>query len=451
MKKLFIWLTIVSILYSAPLVAKTKKATKPVATEQPASVSEPAPAAEEGQVLNSFSRTINFDPHPTLIEPLPSPLALEGKKVSYTVEFLETWDTKGKAPNLKELGFKVVMSVNDKEVKTFDFPKKALDQKSLKKGLVLAGDSFETLGISIVVDDSTKEGKAVTGVSITGKLLGRGEAKVEAPTLASGTEPTTEPAPIVTAAGTAPTVTAVPAAPAMAASLGLARQLAKKGDDMAEAHAAAKIALYKKALTMLGENLTAPDALSLSTELKEKIGKLESQATAKPAAPGAPTQVPGIGKPTPEVQALYDEAMKKFNLSQEAEGRDFLRKAVEKDPTFHAAWFQLAKNALSNNKYAKAKEAAEKALGLRDDDVEAGVILFKSCYYLGETEVGIEKLSGMAKRYPKKFEAQYALADAYYQAGDLPACEEQCVKMTDAFKGNDRVRDLLAKTREKMK
>ncbi|MFZ2961502.1 MAG: tetratricopeptide repeat protein [Candidatus Ozemobacteraceae bacterium] len=411
---------------------------------------EAAAEASKGNALHTFQRAITFDPHPTLVEPLLSPIDAAGKKVSYTVEFDEVWDSESANPSLKELGFKVVMTQNG-AASRLNIAKKPIDAKKIKKGALLGEAKFGEFAVAFTVAELQKNGKQISGLTIEGNLLGlegvAGQPGADA-TAGSG-EPVPVPVPVVE-----------PVVPEAGSQTGvsLAQALLKKAADLGEAQSVSKLALYKKALLVLGD---APvgDAAALAVDLKAKIVALGGVATGNATPSAIVTGAPGLpagnavaaAKINPEAKAFFDDAKKQFSLGNEAEARTLLRQAVDKDPGFLDAWLLTGKNALENSKYAQAKTAFEKAIGIRDDESGAAVGFFKACYYQGETEIGLEKLESMAKRYPTKLAIRTALAECYFQAGNYSGCEEECVKILNEFKNADSVKDLLAKAKEKTK
>lgn len=447
MKKICCTMMGCALLLGGPVFAAPGKTAK---KGKPAVVEAATVQAEVGNVLHSFARMISFDPHPTVIEPLgPNILNVNGKKVSYVIEFLEGWETKGAHPNLKELGFIVQMMIDGREAKRFTPPKTPLDAKKLKKGDVLFADSLDDLSVNILVDEKKVQGKALTEVVVMGQLLARNTGNDSGkPTSGEPGERAIAPEPILEP------ITSPP--PVANSGFELAKRLAEKADAMPETSSTGKLILYKKALAAAPADSDDPQVNAFVTAMAEHVSLLEGQTTAKtivrsanPA--GSSASRPSAYQPAPEVQALYDSALQQFALQKEAEGRDFLRKAVEKDPQFHAAWFQLAKNAFANSRHARVKEAAEKALALKDDDLDSAVLFFKSCYYLGEAESGLEKISALVQKYPKNGQARLALAEAYFQAGDLPASQEICEKLVAESRSAGRAGELLQKVRERMK
>jgi len=408
----------------------------------------------ENTPLASVIRMISFEPHPSSID-IPGTFSLGGKAVSATIDILETWNSERDTPSLEKLGFRLHLQTSGIDAAIVELPIQQLDVKKLIKGGVFAAGAGEAAGLTVIVDDIQKQGKRVKGLTLDFSLRSTGESLTRTDD-SSATPPKT----------------AQPASSSVSLQvvsydkpLQIARQIAAKADAMPETAVQGRALLYCKALSALPAEADSTEAVAFRVEIASRLDALQPVPASQSAiqtpmeATSPATFVPSLSaatsqerhEPSTEVKNLFLQAQKAFDRQDEPTARDFLRQAAEKDPAFFEAWFLLGKNAVTNSKYARAREALDKALTLRMDDAEAGTLYFKSCYYLGESEIGIEKLVGMIGRKPDAFAARMALADAYYQIGDLPQCEEQCLALLDKFPGNDRARDLLAKARGKMK
>jgi len=408
---------------------------------------------EKSVTLATVTRMLGFEPHPSAID-LPGQFMLQGKPVTASIELLETWDTDRSTPVIQKLGFRLKLFSNGTEAEVVELPAQAIDSKKLKKGSVLATGTGKAAGLKVTALEVTGKGKNVSALTLDFAVISTGEEMNQAsePSVSSatGTATASEPAPAPTGVD--------------AAFIRMARTLVTRADEMPATAISGKVLLYRKALTVLPAELDTTDIALLRTEINGKLEALQPAAaqaapTSASAAPENIATAPSLSspvtrerhEPSAEAKSLFERALKAFDRQEEPVARDFLRQATEKDPTYFEAWLLLGKNAVGNSKYARAKEALEKALSLRPDDAEAGSLYFKSCYYLGEGEIGIEKLIGIVGRKPDVLAPRMALADAYYQMGDLPLCEEQCLAILDTFPGNDRARDLLVKARERMK
>lgn len=408
---------------------------------------------EKSVTLATVTRMLGFEPHPSAID-LPGQFMLQGKPVSASIELLETWDTDRSTPVIQKLGFRLRLFSNGTEAEVVELPAQPIDSKKLKKGSVLATGTGKAVGMKVTALEVTGKGKNVSALTLDFAVISTGEEMNQAsePSVSSatGTATASEPAPAPTGVD--------------AAFIRMARTLVTRADEMPATAISGKVLLYRKALTVLPAELDTTDIALLRTEINGKLEALQPAAaqaapTSASAAPENIATAPSLSspvtrerhEPSAEAKSLFERALKAFDRQEEPVARDFLRQATEKDPTYFEAWLLLGKNAVGNSKYARAKEALEKALSLRPDDAEAGSLYFKSCYYLGEGEIGIEKLIGIVGRKPDVLAPRMALADAYYQMGDLPLCEEQCLAILDTFPGNDRARDLLVKARERMK
>jgi len=418
-------------------------------------VSHASGDTEKGSTLATVTRMLGFEPHPSTID-VTGHLILQGKPVTATIELLETWDSGRAVPAIRKLGFRLRLFSNGAEMEVVELPAQPIDSKKLKKGSVLASGTGKAVGLKVTTLESTGKGKNISALTLDFALTSTGEELQQAaePSAAAATDAAAAPSAVTAPAGDGATV------------VRMARTLAARADAMPAAAVSGKVLLYRKALSALPTELDSTDIALLRAEIN---GKLEAlQPSAAPAAQSISSSAPEANttatapslsspvmrerhEPSAEVKSLFENAQKAFDRQEEPAARDFLRQATEKDPAYFEAWLLLGKNAVGNSKYARAKEALEKALSLRPDDAEAGALHFKACYYLGEGETGIEKLFGMVSRKPDVLASRMALADAYYQVGDLPLCEEQCLAILDRFPGNDRARDLLVKTRERMK
>lgn len=421
----------------------------------PAASSFAADDAQKGTTLATVKRMLVFEPHPSTID-VPGPFMIQGKPVMASIELLETWDADRPVPVIRKLGFMLRLFSNGVETEAVELPAQPIDAKKLKNGSVLASGAGNNVGLQVTTLESTGKGKNISALTLDFAVTSTGEEwqRAAEPPAASATEAAAVPGAAPAPAGNGATV------------VRMARTLVARADAMPATAVSGKALLYRKALSALPSELDSTDIALLRTEIMGKLETLQTSAppTSEPAASsasetGATTTVPSLSspiirerhEPSAEVKSLFEQAQRAFDRQEEPAARDFLRQATEKDPAYFEAWLLLGKNAVGNSKYTRAKEALEKALSLQPDDAEAGALHFKACYYLGEGETGIEKLFGMVGRKPNALAPRMALADAYYQMGDLPLCEEQCLAVLDKFPGNDRARDLLVRTRERMK
>ncbi|MBI3039894.1 tetratricopeptide repeat protein [bacterium] len=403
-------------------------------------------ASTDGRLLISLPRIISFDPHPSIAE-FQGDIAYRGSRVTGSVEFLEKWETKGENPCLKEIGFKIKLLKNGAEFQNFEFPLKQLETKKIKKGGMLAESKSGDLGVNIVLDHSQVIGKTLTGISFTVNLFDFGTEETS-----QLEETSVPPVPSTTMASSS----TLPSPQTVGNVLEFAFRFSRKADALPDKNASTKIMLYKQALSVVPSSETSKEAQDFIQETTDKIASLKRGLPSGPrsvvaSAPVASTGYSEKHVPSVEVKNLYDSAKKLFAKNQEPEARDLLRKALEKDPLFYEGWVLLGKNAFSNRKYSKAGEAFEKAVSLRDDDSDSGLYYFKSAYYLGETEKGLEKLIGMVKRYPQSNSSKIALGEAYFQAANLPLCEEMCVSIIQNDPENVQAKKLLERAREKMR
>lgn len=509
-RSLSLALVLVLIALSALTAAGPAFAAKKKASPAPA-----APAAEPRTVLSTVPRMISYDPHPTsfpLAQPVTvdgRPFAAEieilekweSKKANAYLREL------GARLRLSENGA-VAQTIEIAPVKVSSKKgKKGLvlgEAKGNGVGLAIVLDKakggvaaateltveFQVFALAAsaaptdVTPTAPAPAAAIPATATPVPTVGRepattaaapGSAPAPIPTVPTGEpapslvrpgEPTHQgatPAPAdapAAAAAPAPAGTPAPAAPAMPAvptgSLGIAMKLAEKAAGLSDTAAAAKIRLLEQALRAAPAADLSAEAAAFRQDVETRLATLRTAApTPGPTAAAAGTGHTPAAAPAvpadPQAVAWYKEAQSLFDQQKEPEARDLLRKAVEKDPSFRDGWFLLGKNAAANGKHARAMEALDKALSLKDDDLEAARLYFKSAYYTGDAEGGLDKLRGLSNRYPDNLEARRALADALFQANDLPACEEECLKVLQARPNDRAATDLLERARQRMK
>ncbi|MBF0544108.1 MAG: hypothetical protein HQM08_06735 [Candidatus Riflebacteria bacterium] len=472
-KFLSIFLAIVFILSTGLVEAKAKakakgktKKTAPKAADSEEGAKEPLPdeGAASGagatakavpgaeNILNEFERTISFDAHPLKVQPLPRPIIVNGVKVDYEIEFLEKWDSKGKTPQIKEIGFNIVVNENSKPL-SINVPSKVLVKKSLEKGSYLGGAKFGDFAVQLFLNDFEATGKTITSVTVAGKLTSlKPNASVVKPVEGEANSPT----------GTAGSEGS---SGDSGAGIMIAESFLKTAETLAS-NKVAQIAILNKALLALGDNPTGK-ALEMATSIKGKITALggvpkasgisapESEPKASKEAVSGDKKSEVAPATTPEgvspAKSLLDEAKKQFAMDKQEDGRNLLRQAVEKDPKFWQAWKLMGENALANSKYTKAKEAFENVLQIKKDDLDSSVGYFKACYYLGDSEAGLERLREAVRIAPNSSRTKMALAEGYFQAGDYTACGEECQDIINKFNAPKDASDLLAKVHEKTK
>ncbi|HNV71499.1 MAG TPA: tetratricopeptide repeat protein [Candidatus Ozemobacteraceae bacterium] len=447
-----------------PATAKTAVATATAKTQ----------LGEEYKEVHAFSRMLGFDPHPMLTEYLQdSPKNILGRPMTFTVETEETW--KAEPVSLQEIGFQVKVLSQGQLVQTLRVPRKALKTRDAKPGALLGEVSDGDLAVRFLVAEAQVEGGRLVELTYDGRLLAR-EAGVS----------TSSPVPVTSEVGQPPEPAKVPVLPPVVATppvvtetsgvlapapespetpVGLTTgtdipsvvtRLLEKAYSLPPEQEKVRLSLLRKALAMLGDvQQPGPEVERLVKDLQNRTAGVDAVPANVPASGSAQIELAPVTASTDgvsdEARTLYDQAVRAFALGQEPEARDCLRRAVEKAPGYHQAWVLLGKNALANSKYARAQEAFQQAVSLRGDDVESGVGFFKACYYLGDAEKGLELLKGLVSRNPQALLAREALAEAYYQAGDLESCLIECRQILDRDPKNTRIQDLFARTSQRMK
>lgn len=420
-------------------------------------------APETGYELHSFSRLIAFDEHPTTLDPLgTTALNFSGEQFTYTIELQEAWLSRKNTPTIQGIGYKLHVLKPGEEKQTLIIPQVDLITRELTKGSIIASGRTGKYGLEVVLDSWKGSGKHPIAVELSFKLKGFGEtpsSPSQETTVAP--PPPTEPSPTASASATIPapnvippalTVTPLPTgqAPGLtksASALSMARFFLERAIQMDNAQAAGKKSMLKKAWITLPTDDTSPEGETLRAAIKEEEAKLAAMSS---ASSGSDAKSGGTGSSSP-AEPLYQEARKLLAQQDEVKARELLRQATEKDPAFFPAWSLLAENALKNSKYARAREFAQAALGLRPDDLTNSVAFFKACFYLGEPEIGTEKLSALVNRLPESLPPRIALAEAHMQTGNLPACEAECLIILEKHSGNYQAKALLEKARARMK
>lgn len=391
--------------------------------------------------LHSFAREISFDTHPLTIEPLAGKFLNFGtEQIQYSIDLLESWDPTTKEPVIKQIGFKVYFQKPGQEKVTVDVSPIPLLSKKLKKGEILKSVQHENFEVAILCDGFKTGKKHPETITISFKLKGYGKG---------GDSPVASPTIPVLSVVDAPVSPNLPSTERYRVAVSLF-ELANK---MNEAQTNGKINLLKKALAAIPVDDISTEAVALRAKIENEKKLLEAKPVNEGVSTSSTPTSTRTSTPTSSnspASPLFEEAKKCFALGDEAKGREHLRNALEKDPDFQAGWALLAKNAYKNSKYARAKEASEKALNLDRNDVPSAEIFFKANYYLGDAQTGIDILEQLVKNNPKSLKAYLILADAYFQSGNLPACETACNNLLAISPENSRAKELLAKTKKKM-
>lgn len=85
-------------------------------------------------------------------------------------------------------------------------------------------------------------------------------------------------------------------------------------------------------------------------------------------------------------QSLVDDATFDFTMGDHQAALTKLNKAVQQDPDCAAAWHAMAEVLFDQGSLAEAREAGEKALALREEDVHLHTTLSRIHMELGDKE-----------------------------------------------------------------
>jgi|GEM_PF-982362 len=473
MKKMISFLLAVLLLTPAfSASAAKKKSARPSAVKT-------EPAAEPVNVLTSLSRLLSFDPHPTTF-PVPQPIEIAGKNFTGEISCDEKWVTQKTNAFLGELGATLRLFQGGVEAETITIPSVKLASKKLKAGVLVGEAKGNSAGLQMTVDSLKGSAKAITELTVVFKVIGLSPALTTHSTpVVSVPAPAFVPASVSVPASASVPAKVEPANPGSAKPLGaapssglrMAMALIEKAAAIQAGQKSAKLKLLERALSLIPMGDISPEAATIRSDIQAKISSLSTSSaltgqadssllsptetsteTPTETSAGAQSSHADTAKTIdPQAQAWYKEAVDLLFKEKEPEARDLLRKAVEKAPEYYDAWALLGRNAFENSKYARAKEAFEKVLALKDDGYQSAKLYFKACYYLGDPDSGIEKLKAMVSRYPKAAAPRMALAEAFFQAGDFPECQEQCLQQIALNPADFQAKELLARTNEKLK
>lgn len=169
-------------------------------------------------------------------------------------------------------------------------------------------------------------------------------------------------------------------------ALKFCNKLASKADALPVDHISARLSLYRKALLVAPSPESSPEAEKFQDRISAIIAELES----------APKDL-----------------------------------------------IQLGDTAYENRKYGVAKATYDRLLNLNDADADLLLKYFKSCYYLGEGSEAILRLNAVKNRYPANERILLAVAEAYFQLGDLISAQSHCNDALNANPSSVKGKELL--------
>ena len=376
-------------------------------------------------------RLFSYDPHPSTAK-FAQEVPFSGQVAQIEVKFVEQWKTAKNEAYLTGMGFEFFAKKGTRILGATEISQTSITSTGTKPGDVFATGQLGNINISITVDSVVVSKKGLKGVTdmTLNFAISYDESQLES---AKKQE-----------ALSGPKDTA----------LALAEKMMKRGDSLPASQTKAKMALYKRALNLAPTASTSVAAAAFHQELGKRlqgkvistIKKTQSTMTTpkiKKVYKSPPT--PKLSSPAikPSAKELYKKARAAFAQGEEPQGRDFLRKAISIAPNYFDAWKLLGENALDNRKYSRAAKAFDSALEIRPNSADAAFKYFKANYYIGEGQLGIDKLEAMKTKYATSNSIKLSLAEAYFQMGELPKAKALCQQVLGVNPDNSKAQSLI--------
>jgi tetratricopeptide (TPR) repeat protein len=154
----------------------------------------------------------------------------------------------------------------------------------------------------------------------------------------------------------------------------------------------------------------APGYTSFEETVKFKLGEPNQKNVELSKGGGAPAAglAPAPAAVDPSVIA-YNEGAELANAGKNAEAVAKFQAAIANKATFTPAWIALAKTHLKMKNYAKAIEAANKALEIDDEDTDMWSVLTQSYTATGDKAKAAEALKHMPANAAQLFNEAAAL------------------------------------------
>jgi tetratricopeptide (TPR) repeat protein len=131
-------------------------------------------------------------------------------------------------------------------------------------------------------------------------------------------------------------------------------------------------------------SVSAPGYATYVEDIKMKLGETNARDfELRKEGVAAPGSAPAAAKADPAV-AAFNEGAGLANKGESAAAMAKFEEAVAAKPDLTAGWMALAKVAVKEKKYARAVEAAKKALEIDDEDVDMWTALYQSYTALGD-------------------------------------------------------------------
>ncbi len=415
----------------------------------------------------TFSRMFSYDPHPTSVD-FSEPVIFNGESLKHRVVFHETWKSVKDKDFLQTINF-TIQAMKGSEVvssaSTAPFTVSKLT-KGQKAGETKLGETV----LTVTIDEFVKSGSGITDLTLT--------FKIENPQSTAG-QAVEKPVEKLAEKGDEIVKTSIPAGTKTSAALYFCQKLAERAAEMPAENVVARLSLLKKALAAAPLAESSPDAADFRARIGKQISELEGNQTSSPKASSpedkvAPTPVstgasapepnsPPAGKPDataataaksavdPSAQQLYLSAKTLFAQDKGPEGREALRKALEIAPDYIDALVLQGENAYSNRKYARAREAFEKAINLNEKNADVLLKYFKACYYMGEGMEGMLRLTAVKDKFPNDTSFKFSACEAYFQLGDLINAEAVCNEILNISPESSRAKDLMQRIKSHLK
>lgn len=370
-----------------------------------------------------ITRLFSYDPHPSTAE-FTEPAPFKGELLTHEVVFHETWKTIKNTDCLQSIYFSLRVTKGGTVVEVAD--SKPFNINGLKKGQQAGEAVLGTTRLTVSVDDFVKTAAGITDVTLT-FTLSYPESKVEKAELKEANIKTST-------------------------ALDFCRKLAERANKLPATSLAARLSIYQKALAAAPAADFSPQAAEFHQQMNALISELSSgkpvAVTDSVESPATPAVTPKVEPANPEAARLLKQARTLLSQGKGPEGREALRKALEIAPDYREALILLGDNAYENRKYNRAKEAFDKVINLDERDADSLLKYFKACYYNGEGPQAILRLAEINRAHPDEHRIKFAVAQAYFQLGDMVNAEVLCNEILASNPGNYGARDLLERVKK---